>query len=368
MQHQTEGRLADLSTLGSDGNVDKRELNLALKPLNLDVPDADLDALFDWIDSDGNGSCSQNEFASAMKTGVNQFTKKMLLRDALKKLLFLIIIGLPIFALILAAIFGGLLAGIEGWSFQDSFYITLAVLTSTDITVATVPAPETTVGRLIGCLVGLVSLAVVGGLIGITGGPLLDPIEELLGLNISDGAHERGRPLRESLWKMFVLIFGGIPAAAMIISAIFGLLLCEVEGGSAKGWTFHVGFYAVLKEISGTNLDVVSTPTPDTHGGKLMACLVGIWGLSLLSSVVGIMGGPLLDPIISVLGAEPEEHEVVYGSQMMIPMGHARMKKITPDSFAADPDPADPAAPTEDLALAPASQSGGAAVTTEAAP
>jgi hypothetical protein len=302
-----------------DGDIDKEELKRAL-PANLNIPDAKIDSLFKWMDADGSGSCSKAEFEETLRAGSACFTKKLLLQNALKKMFVIIFLGLPVVSIIIAAIFGAMLAGIEGWDFEPSFYITLADITATSsVQVANVPAPDTTMGKLLGCGIGLVSLAVVGALIGLMGGPLLEPFIDLLHLDVSEKAKERGHGLREALGKMCLLVFVGIPVAAVIISAIFGFVLAEVEGGSAKGWPYSVGFYAVLSELSGTNLAVVSAPAIESHGGKLMACLIGVWSLCILSCVVGVMGGPLIEPIIVALRAEPEAHQVNYGSRMRKP-------------------------------------------------
>ena len=96
--------------------------------------------------------------------------------DAMRKCAKLCFVHLPIMSVVCSVVFGGMLALVEGWSYEDSFFLVLAEITSTDIKIIQPVEPKGTFGKIVGCLVGLLSLAVFGGIAGIFSGPLLDPI------------------------------------------------------------------------------------------------------------------------------------------------------------------------------------------------
>ena len=111
--------------------------------------------------------------------------------SAARKVCLLIFVYLPLLAAALAAGFGALLALVEGWSYADSFWVVLAELSMTTIEIVETEAPDSDLGRVAGCIVGALQLAIFGGVCGVFGGPLLD---ELLG-----GAAASFRPLDDEL-------------------------------------------------------------------------------------------------------------------------------------------------------------------------
>jgi hypothetical protein len=244
---------------------------------------------------------------SSLALALNSLLHTKLLRDALCKLSVLVFIALPVSAVILAVIFGAILAGVEGWNFGDCFWCVLQELTATDIAIVHLPTPDSHVGKIAGCFVGLFSLAVLGLMIALMGGPLLDPIIEAYNLRPTAGT---SRPLRESVNKLLIFAFILLPILAVALSAIFGGILSIAEGGAGDGWDFTTCFYLVLAELTGTDMKIVTSPTPTKVIGKLMACMVGLWSLAIFGGVLGVMGGPLLGPIINALGAEARAPEL----------------------------------------------------------
>jgi hypothetical protein len=224
-----------------------------------------------------------------------------LFRDAVFKLFVLVFFCLPFVSVVLAAVFGALLALIEDWSFEDCFWIVLKELTSTEVSIVELPRPDSDFGKIAGCCVGVVSLAVLGLMIAIMGGPLLDPVIKRYNLQPSRAS---SNPLRESINKLLAFMFCVIPVFAIALSAVLGGLLSVCEGGAATGWSFTMGFYVVLAELTGTGMDIVDSPHPQRTIGKLMACMIGLWSLAIFGGLLGITGGPLLNPIIDALGAE----------------------------------------------------------------
>lgn len=111
--------------------------------------------------------------------------------SAVQKVCLLIFAYLPLLAAALAACFGALLALVEGWSYVDSFWVVLSELSMTTIEIVDTEAPDSDLGRVAGCIVGALQLAIFGGVCGVFGGPLLD---DLLG-----GAAVSFRPLDDEL-------------------------------------------------------------------------------------------------------------------------------------------------------------------------
>ena len=84
--------------------------------------------------------------------------------SAARKVCLLIFVYLPLLAAALAAGFGALLALVEGWSYADSFWVVLAELSMTTIEIVETEAPDSDLGRVAGCIVGALQLAIFEGL------------------------------------------------------------------------------------------------------------------------------------------------------------------------------------------------------------
>eukprot|EP01043_Picozoa_sp_COSAG02_P067919 COSAG02_NODE_11085_length_1795_cov_34.688090_1_plen_419_part_00 len=99
-------------------------------------------------------------------------------QTATTKLLLLIFIGLPVFAIVIAAAFGGLLALLEDWPYESCFYAILAEVTACEIDLTDMDAlvPEGDAGRLSAAMVGLWSMASFAAVVGVSSGSLVEPL------------------------------------------------------------------------------------------------------------------------------------------------------------------------------------------------
>jgi hypothetical protein len=194
--------------------VNESEFIEGVSTLNLGLTNETAAILFGYVDAYGSESISKKELMDYFEEGAAAYDRSEFLRDALKKTLLLIFFALPIACVLLAFLFAALLTLVEGWDYEDCFYEVLASLTSTNIAVSNVPAADSDGGKLIGCLVGLYSLAILGGVIGLIGGPLLDPVIEFLHMDIEDGTRS---PVKTSLLKMTGFVFLELP----IVSTLF---------------------------------------------------------------------------------------------------------------------------------------------------
>lgn len=105
-------------------------------------------------------------------------------RDALAKLTFLIVLFLPVFVVLVSIVFGTILKFAEGWGLDTCFYLTLAELTGADLANLGVHTKTATTryGKLVACLIGLLSLGIFATVVGVLGGPLIEPIGDFIGL------------------------------------------------------------------------------------------------------------------------------------------------------------------------------------------
>lgn len=115
-----------------------------------------------------------------------------------------------------------------------------------------------------------------------------------------------GRKLAMFFWFVVVLC----PLTVMIIAAIFGALLAEVEG-----WHFWDGFYYVVSNLTGLATPLTEV-TPETQSGKIFDVLVAVWSLSLAGCIIGIVGS--LSAVSSVV------HQVCSRAEPPIPQRRFR--------------------------------------------
>lgn len=106
------------------------------------------------------------------------------IRKALTKLAFLIGVLLPLSAIVISVIFGGLLAAIEDWPFRNTFYAVLGEIIDSKIALTHLKKvqPTNDVARLVWAIIGLWSLVTFATVIGVVAGPIMNPILEVLRL------------------------------------------------------------------------------------------------------------------------------------------------------------------------------------------
>lgn len=219
-------------------------------------------------------------------------------RASCYRLLFLVGVVLPIVSVFLSVLLGAPLAVIEGWSFQDCFFIILAELSATSITLTDDDdTPETHIGRLVAAVISMIALGMFGVVVGILGGPLLDPLIQVFRLTVPD--EDSKYRASKSIGKLAGLLFLGLPILAIVLSAIFGGMLAVTEG-----WKFSDSFYTIMVELSATNIELVEANLyPESFIGKLVAAFISLWALAIFAAVLGVAGGPLC---FAAMNMDPE--------------------------------------------------------------
>jgi len=227
---------------------------------------------------------------------------------------------MPAVCLTIAAFFGFLLSLVEPWPFRQCFFLVAKELSDLDMALAGVHDSEWLEpeaihlgfgGRLAVAITNMISIAFFGLILAVMGGPLLAPFLNMLGLAHGDGTE---MTVGESLRKIVILMFMAAPAVAVLISVMFGALLCLVEN-----WSFVDAFWLILQEITDSNLQLVDPQTVQigSDSGRLLVVIVALWSLSLFVTVVGMIAGPLIHPLLELMKLNalepllPEEEERV---------------------------------------------------------
>ena len=307
----------------------------------------------------GDGAITQQQLEELMREGSMQYLRRHQVTNALKKIGIFIVLGLPVFCCGLAALFGAILSAVEGWPYRECFYVVLMELSGTNIDLhtlcgeteaieaacaqttageaanaacATVAAledaiaceavgadhcvytaavaavaeecdehPEGPGGKIVAALIGVISIAIFGGVLAVMGGPLLAPFVTLAKLEPHDADEH---PVRSAVVKLTLLIFCGLPLFAIVIAALFGGLLAALEG-----WAFQAAFYAVLAEITACEIELtdMAALAPENDAGRLVAAIVGLWSMATFAAVIGISSGSLVEPIIDAMKLTPKE-------------------------------------------------------------
>lgn len=326
----------------------------------LSLTEAELASLSKLLDVDGDGSITRKELETVVEAGSLKYLRRHQVANALAKIAAFVFVALPIVCCALAAIFGAILSVAEGWDFKECFYVVLMELTGTNIDLhtlcgetaavaascaqSTVGAaanaacnavtaledsaacqatgtsgdciyteavateaeqcaehPEGPAGKIVAALIGVLSIAIFGGVLAVMGGPLLAPFVTLAKL---DPREEDESPVQTAAKKLLILIFVGLPVFAIVIAAVFGGLLAVLED-----WSYEACFYAILAEVTACEIDLTDMDAlaPEGDAGRLSAAMVGLWSMATFAAVVGVSSGSLVEPLIEAMKLAPKE-------------------------------------------------------------
>jgi len=196
------------------------------------------------------------------------------------KLFLLWLIGYPLVSALVSVILAGPVAAAEGGTFSDAFLFLLMVMTLTGIPL-TPWAPQGTGGIIITLLLSMLCILVVCVFIGLSAGPLLDPLVDALGLTPASNA--------KALRKHLLVYFCGWPTLCIVFSAVLGGILA-----AAEDWPFVDGFVLALGECTLTGVTLPSTPPPTTASGKVFGLILGVFSQALLGIFIAVGSVPLL--------------------------------------------------------------------------
>lgn len=140
---------------------------------------------------------SHRELIKALRAEAEAYIEHQQLVEASFKVLVFIFIGVPILLLGAAALFGSLLALVEGWAWTDSVLILIQEILQVDgfVIVSGEDRRTTPFGKVLAIIICTWELAFFGFVLAVLGGPVLVPIIEKLRLSLSsrhvvkDGDH-----------------------------------------------------------------------------------------------------------------------------------------------------------------------------------
>ena len=218
-----------------------------------------------------------------------------------------VFVFIPITVMLMGAIFGFILAEVEGWTIKDGFYYIISMLCGLP-TPLTEADPDTDEGKLVDVVVALWALALAGTIIGVVGGlsvinRLIDAAEsfgqrfkraarkavtgsdEEAPASAGEDGEEKPVSLTLNVLTFLTFIFIIIPIVIILVAVLFGFILAEVEG-----WTIKDGFYYIISMLCGLP-NPLTDVTPDTDEGKIVDIIIALWALSLAGTIIGIVGG-----------------------------------------------------------------------------
>ena len=205
--------------------------------------------------------------------------------------------------MLMGAIFGLILAEVEGWKIKDGFYYIISMLCGLPTPLTEVD-PDTDEGKLVDVIVALWALALAGTIIGVVGG--LSVINRLV-----DAAESFGQRFKRAARKAVTGSDEEAPASAgedgeekPVIAQrphVPGLHLGvpivtssspSSSASSSPRWRDgrSDGFYYIISMLCGLP-NPLTDVTPDSDEGKIVDIIIALWALSLAGTIIGIVGG-----------------------------------------------------------------------------
>jgi len=209
------------------------------------------------------------------------------------KLAFLWLIVFPSKCVLLATVIGGPIAASEDVDFLDGFLYLLQVLTGAAVPLTSWAGPSGTGGVILSNIVAIARQIILAYHIGISAGPLLEP---LLDVDVPpflrgcmEGKFLVARTAGE-VSKKFGVFFVLVGMVCTFVAAVLGGLLA-----AAEGWSYEEGFVMALGAVTSANTVLPSTPaTLATGGGVFFGLIIGLVASAILGIVIALASVPLL--------------------------------------------------------------------------
>jgi len=283
--------------LPSDGgDINCAALKRALAKAGVATP-AEAARCFDSIAA-GAMVVSTAAFWGACDAGSRAYVRSRLLGRTARKVAFFLFVQLPVVIATLAAVLGGLLAAVEGWGFADGFWLVVMELSGVAVQLNSGgSAPASAAGKLAAAFVGVVAIAVFGAVLAVMGGELIAPLVTLARCAPPVGG---GGSAKSSARKLLLLALVHLPCLALLLSALFALVLAAAEGS----WSYQTAFYVCLQEVTMTDTSLVpnSVAAPTAALTKVLVALVSTWATAIFGgAALGVMSGALVEPVLEVL-------------------------------------------------------------------
>lgn len=173
--------------VSGNGRISIVEFTTGLKALNI-LDDEQIDLLTTNVFKDKNDDeVDYKQLTRHFRESAVSYKINRRLREAAFKILIFVFFLAPLMCFISAAVLGGLLAALENWSYEDSFYVIVQEITQIGINMG---IDELEVkdhfSKIYVSICGIYCLSFLALIIGIVAGPLLTPIQQALNMQIED--------------------------------------------------------------------------------------------------------------------------------------------------------------------------------------
>lgn len=201
--------------------------------------------------------------------------------------LFLLAVGIMVFNIFAAAVFGLFMCYAQGWTFLVSFKTMASLVLGGGIPFHNMGEP-TKEGRLLYTIVGICSWSMSGLVVAVAGDPGHKLVSKAIGIKLDEGATPT-QALRMLLMLVFVVMPLSILCVMIAVATIMKVL---------SPWSFEGGFWTALPAISGgaANLTHVKNPPLNLFGAFIITCC-GSGGWFVVSIMMGV-GGEMVGPIV----------------------------------------------------------------------
>lgn len=176
--------------VSGNGRISIVEFTTGLKALNI-LDDEQIDLLTTSVFKEKNDEVDYKQLTRHFRESAVSFKIKLRLREAAFKISIFVFLIAPLMCFISAAILGGLLACLEEWSYEDSFYTIVQEITQIGIDMGTGNMQvRSHFSKIYVSICGIYCLSFLAIIIGIVAGPLLTPVQQALSMQIEDAGLE----------------------------------------------------------------------------------------------------------------------------------------------------------------------------------
>lgn len=260
-------------------------------------------------------SCSPSQDTSAQppRGDVGETQKRNARISSVLTELLLLLVILPGIILVLCMALGGIIAGMEGWTFWvgAQYIISLTCGLATPLGNAnSAPIPSSHMGRIFAGLMGVWTLGITGVVSGWasnleTVSGTLRSVERCCTV-VEKCCTPSGMPTRRRTWvrtliQVSVVVFGVTPAVLTVFVLLLGCILAAVES-----WPWQDGALYLLADVAGLPDPLVSV-APTSATGKLFTVVVSLWMFMFGGLAIGIASSIELPELVLKCGNEKVE-------------------------------------------------------------
>mmetsp|Transcript_12535 Transcript_12535/g.33562 ORF Transcript_12535/g.33562 Transcript_12535/m.33562 type:complete len:364 (-) Transcript_12535:120-1211(-) len=194
----------------------------------------------------------------------------------------------PALSLLLATIFGAILAVIEAWTPWDGILYVISNIAGLGNPL-TSNSPTTGSGTIFDIIISLWALGLFGSIVGMVSS-LTWTTSAIHRLEHPRATH-RSVPAQIGGFLLGVLVL--VPAVIVLICLVLGAMLA---GG--EGWPLRVGFLYVVGNVAALGNPLVND-SPVSVGGEVLDVFISLWAVSISGIALGVIGSFTLPNLVA---------------------------------------------------------------------